>query len=645
MKTSMFPVAFLSFLFALLAPIASLYALTPVAEGDAAPKVQVEKPAVAQESMPHPGRLTAETAPLPPAVIPKGISTKPVALPLDPEAENYGHAAITGPTLKGLSGEQVRAIWVQADGPELKTADNRVALVKRLKTLNVTDVFLEVRLQGMAYYKSEVSPRPVGWMEPTCDPLGDILKMLKSEDAKSTATIRVHAVFDTLRLFKGDGAFEPPEGHLMQSHPEWVMQNRLGKNRDSQGWIWLDPGVPGVSQQLEAAVRELVSAYPLDGIHFASLYYPGNGLEWGYNAQALADFQGGQESQKKPAENEGDEKPAKKNLAELMASAPAPSAQDWVRWRANKITALLETLSAAARQERPGIIVSASVLASGDCPSADAKAQPDYVRGMQWWPSWCTQNLVDWVVLKNAMTQESDQARFIKWMDFADSRKGKVKSIVMVAGAVNEDKAVVGLMLMAVARECDGILLNSYQHTSRDESKANSVLEYIGKTIYSPQYVILPYMTRKIMASLPEKSTSFPEMDLSNLPTFNAAATPTPKVVAAKTPEPPSTQETAGLALLGKKKKAADDAAAVASAAKKKKESVFEVRRGSDLPEIPNIATTLKYFTVEMTTGRKFIAARIADNDNFSVFQIKGQDVQFAVPKKQIKKSTPYQGE
>ncbi|MEN8160203.1 MAG: family 10 glycosylhydrolase, partial [Myxococcota bacterium] len=120
--------------------------------------------------------------------------------------------------------------------------------------------------------------------------------------------------------------------------------------------VWLDPAVPGVAEHLVATFRELAGGYPaLDGIHFDYIRYadalpfaPGTrfgvGLGFGFGEPSRARFQ------------------AETGLVAPFGTSLA-NAERWDAWRRSKLTELVAQLATAARTARPGLRVSAAVIA------------------------------------------------------------------------------------------------------------------------------------------------------------------------------------------------------------------------------------------------------------------------------------------
>jgi uncharacterized lipoprotein YddW (UPF0748 family) len=131
---------------------------------------------------------------------------------------------------------------------------------------------------------------------------------------------------------------------------------------------YLSPSAPGVPEHLEAVVREIVRSYPVDGLHLDFIRYPN--ADYDYSPAALEGFH--------RLRGEGD-----------LLGGPSRNPEAWDDYRRSCVTVLASRLSAAARSERPGIVVSAAVTPD----EAQAVAQR-----FQAWPRWLSERLLDAVV-------------------------------------------------------------------------------------------------------------------------------------------------------------------------------------------------------------------------------------------------------
>ena len=126
----------------------------------------------------------------------------------------------------------------------------------------------------------------------------------------------------------------PPTSELALNHPDWLTQKRDGSQTSISAAgevMWLNPFHPEVQQFITDLVVEIVTQYDVDGIQFddhMSLPH-----EFGYDKYTVALYT--QETKNIPPAN--------------------PQDLDWVRWRADKITAFMVQLNQAVKAEKtPG---------------------------------------------------------------------------------------------------------------------------------------------------------------------------------------------------------------------------------------------------------------------------------------------------
>ena len=552
------------------------------------------------------------------AVLPAADDTTTSAAGAEPTTAALGRASVV------LARPSVCAVWVEAQGPDLRTSESCKALVNRVRAMGGDTMFVEARVMGAAYYKSDLAPVPPGWLDPSFNPLAEILREAHRPGA---APIRVFAVLNLLRLYNDRGAFEPPIDHLMTLHPEWVSRDYDGNERDENGNAWLDPGIPGAREHLEAVVHELVTRYPVDGVHFTGLRYPGGKMMWGYNPLALAAF--------------------RKDTG-FTERKPASTAPEWEQWRADRLTELADVLSRTAHEARRGVEVSASVVATGEAPGeargeapGGGGALPDFCSALQYWPLWCVGGILDWIVLDTDSGQGIQEARFIRWVDLANTQKAGAKLMTLVSGETNASAQVERLFRIAEARGSDGVLLYSIQRPARDVAEAANFLRYLGGTIFSRTYQMPPYAASALLASLPplpagSRDIQTPGKLPAPLPVSGGAWQRAPRRIQGGGE---LTQADAARALLG-----------MSRAPETPSSSTLEAVPGPidpgllpdhAIPPPPTPVGMPQWVRVELKSGRMFVADHVGSDNTSSYFRLKGQEAQMTLPNERIRSITP----
>jgi len=224
------------------------------------------------------------------------------------------------------------------------------------------------------------------------DPLAELIAQAHARG------IRVHAWVNVLSLSQN------PDAPILEAlGPGAVLVDRAGRSildypdfevpaPDRQWYrmgtrgVYLDPAAPGVAETLTATFAELVATYPeLDGLHLDYIRHPGVlpfvpgsrfgvGLDFGYGLASRVRF--GRETGL-PGPYRSRENPSPDALVNTAA---------WDAWRRDKVTELVASIAASSRAARPGLVVSAAVIAYEDRA---------YLSLAQDWMRWLEEGLID----------------------------------------------------------------------------------------------------------------------------------------------------------------------------------------------------------------------------------------------------------
>ncbi|MCP4590756.1 MAG: family 10 glycosylhydrolase [bacterium] len=166
-----------------------------------------------------------------------------------------------------------RGIWVDAFNTGFKSTAQIDDLVSRALTGNYNAIFPEVMAyqdtgSGAhgAYWKSDILPMA---SDVNTNALPDPLDYLVQQAHANG--IEVHAWLVAFRVCTS----WPPAGNSLVQ-PEWIMVPQAdmgGGPAKVDGKYTLDPGCPAVQDYLVSIVRELVTDYEIDGIHWDYIRY------------------------------------------------------------------------------------------------------------------------------------------------------------------------------------------------------------------------------------------------------------------------------------------------------------------------------------------------------------------------------------
>ncbi|MCR9093813.1 MAG: family 10 glycosylhydrolase [bacterium] len=269
-----------------------------------------------------------------------------------------------------------RGLWILAEGSErvLDAPRERLGpLLDRAARLGATDLFVQVYRGGRAFYAAG----PGIERTPAVDPLEaegvDGLQLLL--DAARARGFRVHAWVNVLSLStRRDAALigqlgreailVDRSGRSVLDYPDFdVPQPDRRYYRMGTRGLYLDPAVPAVRDRLVSTFVDLLRRYPdLDGLHLDYIRHPGVlpfapgsrfgvGLEFGYGAVSRSRYRS-ETGRPDPIDGAG--------------PGVVRGANAWDAWRREQVTQLVEAIAQNARATRPGLEISAAVIAYDD---------------------------------------------------------------------------------------------------------------------------------------------------------------------------------------------------------------------------------------------------------------------------------------
>ena len=278
--------------------------------------------------------------------------------------------------LPATAGAELRGLWVVRTA--LVSPESVDQAVDDAAAAGLNALFVQVRGRGDAFYSSRLVPRSVLLeRQPRAfDPLARLMARARARG------LQVHAWVNVLLVAHFGQPL--PRGHVLERHPDWIMVPRseaaeafdspprkrlqlvarAGRREADVEGYYLSPSVPGVVDHLEAVIRELVRSYPVDGLHFDFIRYPGPAFD--HSRAALVAFR-------------------KVHGTPALLGGPELAPEAWDDYRRRSVTALASRLADAARVERPGLVLSAAV--------APDEAQAVHHK-FQNWPRWMTSGIL-----------------------------------------------------------------------------------------------------------------------------------------------------------------------------------------------------------------------------------------------------------
>src|SRR6185436_12132737 len=166
--------------------------------------------------------------------------------------------------------DETRAVWVVRYA--LNTTGSVDRVVDVATQMNLNTLLVQVRGRGDAYYLSEVAPRgeDLGSKPRDYDPFARILDRAHAQGLEVQAWINVYLVWSAGRLPRSPL-------HVVNAHPSWIAVRADGQKlvemvpeefqEEKIEGMYLAPGNPEVRRHLRDVVRDIVTRYPVDGIH------------------------------------------------------------------------------------------------------------------------------------------------------------------------------------------------------------------------------------------------------------------------------------------------------------------------------------------------------------------------------------------
>lgn len=181
-------------------------------------------------------------------------------------------------TIQALPKYEIRAVWLTTvyglDWPHVRAVNEQTrirqqthlcTILDSLQQANFNMVFIQARLRGDVIYRSAIEPSARIFsgkcgVSPGYDPLAFVI------DECHKRGMECHAWFVTFPLGTDQSVKEQGKLSVVKRRPE--LCKRLN------GEWFLDPGLPGTSDYIFSMVKEIVSNYDVDGIHFDYIRYP-----------------------------------------------------------------------------------------------------------------------------------------------------------------------------------------------------------------------------------------------------------------------------------------------------------------------------------------------------------------------------------
>jgi uncharacterized lipoprotein YddW (UPF0748 family) len=285
----------------------------------------------------------------------RGLASDSLA---DSLAEPLRPPAVRGPLLDYL--------WVLRSAIGSPEAVLRV--IERAHAMGMRGLLVQVVSRGDAYYRSDVLPRAESLPESDFDPLGELLPLARA------AGLEVHAWVNCAVVWSGPRPPRSPR-HVLNAHPEWVVRVPGGRPMTALGayerrrmkleGVFLSPAHRGMRTWIARIAQEIAQRYPVDGIHLDYIREPGVSLASDPMMRAGFVWRTGIDPER---------------IARMEYGRRVIADSAWSAWQCEQVTAIVHEVRDSLARVRPGVFLSAAVLADTVVARARAQAWPEWVR-------------------------------------------------------------------------------------------------------------------------------------------------------------------------------------------------------------------------------------------------------------------------
>lgn len=337
-----------------------------------------------------------------------------------------------------------QALWVDSFHDGYFTPQQTKQLVDTARKYRFNTLFVQVSRGGDAFFNSQLAPR-APQVQQGYDPLQQLIE-LAHDTRGGRQRLEVHAWFI---CYRASTTPKIPAGSLLARHPEWRMTNHAGE-RNFDGHVFADPGIPGVQQFYIDLVCEVVRKYDVDGIHLDRLRYPE--ADWGYSKYSLERF---------------------KRLYQRR-SKPRPDDSQWQTFRRNQLSDLLKRIYVEIKRLKPELKVSAATIAEGSVEKTFLETHA-YAKYAQDWPTWLREG---WLDINCPMIYKRDhvaeqQRDFDRWRKYAVAAAAGRQLIVGQAAYLNSTQATVKQARLSLRdSKIQGVSVYSYAVTNKNANIA-----------------------------------------------------------------------------------------------------------------------------------------------------------------------------
>ncbi len=324
--------------------------------------------------------------------------------------------------------QEIRGVWLTSNDFTMFSDRKQLGeALQQLKQLNFNTIYPVVWDSGYVMYPSNVAK------EAGAQPF--VHRGSEGQDIVADIIAQGHKNNLLVMPWFEFGFMVPEMSELAIEHPDWLTQQRNGDKISvtAAGEVsWLNPFHPEVQKFLTELVLEAVSNYDLDGIQFDD--HTSLPKAFGYDRYTLNLYR-----------------------QEMKVDAPADvNDPDWVKWRANKITAFMAKLSKSVKQRKPNVIFSVS-------PNYYDFA---YKQQLQDWLSWVRQGFVDELLVQVYRNDLDDFISQISRPEIVEAQNKISTAIAILSGLRNSNVPMSRVYAQAINAKDRGLGVSFFYYKS-----------------------------------------------------------------------------------------------------------------------------------------------------------------------------------
>ncbi len=358
---------------------------------------------------------------------------------------------------------KIRGLWVVRHN--LTSPAGIDTVLQTARDCGFTDIFVQVRGRGDAYYISRYEARAEGLQDSTFDPLGYILSRSRRD------SIRIHAWMNVFYVWSKDSLPSDPN-HIVHRNSGWLarpardprfMDNYPGslKNKNVEG-LFVSPLQPEAQNYFLEIVEDVLERYPVDGIHLDYIRYPDQSFD--VNPDVVKGFRNRYVLD--PEEFLTDPEVFARKFS---ISGYEVFSHSWRRYLMDGLSDFVRRISDTVHRHSPNVFLSAAV-------------KPDIIQAhwnfYQSWDSWVKEKWLDFAV---SMNYAIDSKTFISRVDDYLNQLPSGTYLIGIALYNQKEEQIIRKIARVDALKNSGFVLFSYDQLK----KMPYVRNYVTKLSHS----------------------------------------------------------------------------------------------------------------------------------------------------------------